>query len=239
MTEPKFITLSCPNCRTLTRAEIAGTVEYAGGQEEASIRVMLVRCPGCTYPLVGYQHDQDIDEYGRQGWSDPERVWPRPHATLSSSIPPKIAFSLNEAQKCLAATAYTASAAMTGRALEAIGRHFHTKGKAQQLMLAAGLDELQKNEIIDKRLYEWGMELKNNRNLAAHASDQMFDRHDAEDLFNFVAAICEYVFVLSEKFAEFRKRQAAKNKSKVPDDGGGRMNAHLIPSPCIFITSPI
>jgi len=43
---------------------------------------------------------------------------------------------------------------MTGRALEAIGRHFPTKGEAHQLMLADGLDELHKNQIIDNRLYE-------------------------------------------------------------------------------------
>jgi hypothetical protein len=219
MTEPKFITLDCPNCRTRSRAEITGMVEYDGGQEDASIRVMLARCPGCTYPLVGYQHDQDMDEYGRQGWSDPERVWPRPNATLSSSIPPKIGVNLSEAQKCMAATAYTASVAMTGRALEAIGRHFHTKGKAQQLMLAAGLDELHKNEIIDKRLYEWGKALHENRNLAAHASDRIFDRHDAQDLLNFAIAICEYVFVLSEKFAEFQKRQADKKTPKAIVNG--------------------
>jgi hypothetical protein len=155
-----------------------------------------------------------MDEYGRECWSDLERVWPRPHANVSSSIPPKIADSLSEAQKCLAATAYTASVAMTGRALEAIGRHFHTNGKADRLMLAAGLDELHNKEIIDKRLYEWGKALHENRNLAAHASDRIFDRHDAQDLLNFAIAICEYVFVLSEKFAEFQKRQAVKKTPK-------------------------
>jgi Domain of unknown function (DUF4145) len=214
MTESKFITLDCPNCRTRSRAEIAGTVEYDGGQEDTSVRVMLARCPGCSYPLVGYQHDNAMDEYGRECWSDSERVWPRPHANVSSSIPPKIADSLSEAQKCLAATAYTASVAMTGRALEAIGRHFHTNGKADRLMLAAGLDELHNKEIIDKRLYEWGKALHENRNLAAHASDRIFDRHDAQDLLNFAIAICEYVFVLSEKFAEFQKRQVVKKTPK-------------------------
>lgn len=149
-----------------------------------------------------------------QVWSDPKRVWPQPNTNVSGGIPQKIADSLNEAQKCLTADAYAASVAMTGRALEAIGRHFHTKGKAHQLMLGEGLQELHKNEIIDKRLYEWGKELQQNRNLAAHASDQVFDRDDAKDLFNFVAAICEYVFVLSKKFEEFKKRQSDKKNPK-------------------------
>ena len=147
-------------------------------------------------------------------WSDPERVWPRPNINLSGRIPQKIADSLNQAQKCQAAEAYTASVAMTGRALEGIGRHFHTEGKAHALMLGKGRDELRKNKIIDQRLYEWGKELQQNRNLAAHASDEAFDRDDAEDLFNFVAAICDYVFVLSQKFEEFKSRTGEKEKIK-------------------------
>jgi hypothetical protein len=101
---------------------------------------------------------------------------------------------------------------MTGRALEAIGRHFHTKGKSDKLMLAQGLEELHTAQIIDRRLYEWGKELQTNRNLAAHASGQIFERDDAEDLFDFAAAICEYVFVLTEKFENFKKRQAGRTK---------------------------
>jgi Domain of unknown function (DUF4145) len=220
MAEAKFVVLDCPYCQTLTRSEVAGTVESFGGPEDQSVRVTLAQCPGCRYPLVGYQHDEAIDEYGNEGWSDFKRIWPRPDASLSSSIPPKIAASLSEAQKCLAATAYTASVAMTGRALEAIGRHFHTNGKADRLMLAAGLDELHDKEIIDNRLYTWGKALHENRNLAAHASDRIFDRHDAQDLLNFAIAICEYVFVLAERFAEFQKRQAAKKTPKATGFSG-------------------
>ena len=99
---------------------------------------------------------------------------------------------------------------MSGRALEAIGRYFHTKGKADWLMLPEGLEELYSNQVIDERLYEWGKELKENQNLAAHASDQIFDRDDAEDLFDFATAMCEYVFVLTERFHAFKARQQSK-----------------------------
>jgi hypothetical protein len=47
---------------------------------------------------------------------------------------------------------------------------------------------------IDQRLYEWGEELREHRNLAAHASERTFNREDAEDLFEFVNAICECLF---------------------------------------------
>lgn len=224
MAEANFIVLDCPFCRTRVRAEIAALLEYGGGEDgPPGLSVTLARCPSCSYPLVGYQEDCGYEErYGsmREVWSVPKRVWPRPDINLPGSIPKKISDSLSEAQACLTAGAYTASVMMAGRALEAIGRHFHRKGKAQRLMLSEGLDELHKSQIIDKRLYEWGKELQRNRNLAVHPSDQLFDRDDAEDLFNFAAAICEYVFVLSEKFEEFKKRQASKEKSKVSGTNG-------------------
>jgi hypothetical protein len=80
---------------------------------------------------------------------------------------------------------------MTGRALEAVARHFHASSEADRLMLGRGLDQLHKSGVIDNRLHEWGKELQQNRNLAAHATSTMFDRRDAEDLFDFAIAICE------------------------------------------------
>jgi hypothetical protein len=64
------------------------------------------------------------------------------------------------------------------------------------------------NGIIDKRLHEWGDELRKHRNLAAHASGVKFNLIDAKDLYDFSTAICEYVFVLTEKFDSFKERQA-------------------------------
>ena len=182
---------------------------------EQEIGVTLARCPDCMHPLVIYEEAcaYEPSSWDRVDtiWSKPARLWPKPKLNLSDSIPEKIAASLDEAQSCLVAGTFTASVAMSGRALEAVGRHFHTRGKADRLMLAEGLDELYSNQIIDKRLYEWGKELKDNGNLAAHASDQVFDRDDAEDLFDFAIAICEYVFVLTERFEAFKKRHSSKN----------------------------
>ena len=66
---------------------------------------------------------------------------------------------------------------------------------------------MHENKIIDERLYEWSKELHLNRNLAAHASSEEFGKDDAEDLFNFASAICDYVFVLTEKFDRFKARR--------------------------------
>ncbi len=53
---------------------------------------------------------------------------------------------------------------MVGRALEGICVHQKTKAKT----LAPGLKELLNKEIIDKRLFTWGEELRKLRNLGAH-----------------------------------------------------------------------
>jgi hypothetical protein len=53
-----------------------------------------------------------------------------------------------------------------------------------------------------------GDELRKHRNLAAHASGAKFILTDAKDLYDFSTAICDYVFVLTEKFESFKKRQA-------------------------------
>ena len=140
---------------------------------------------------------------------DPQRLWPEPPRSFWR-IPSEIRESLKEADRCLKCGANTASVGMSGRALEAIGRHFNPKQK-KPLMLAAGLQKLHEEEIIDSRLLEWGKALAQDRNLAAHASGTHFSPEDAEDIFKFTMNICEYVFVLSEQFKEYMKRRSQRN----------------------------
>ena len=45
--------------------------------------------------------------------------------------------------------------------------------------------------------------------------NERFTHDDAEDLFNFATAICDYVFVLNEKFRLFMKRKEAKKNPPV------------------------
>lgn len=91
---------------------------------------------------------------------------------------------------------------MCGRALEGVCIHFGIKS-----MLAKGLAELRDRKLIDERLFDWGEQLRKHRNLAAHASKERITREDANDLFEFVTAICEYIFVLSSRFQEFMARK--------------------------------
>ena len=80
-----------------------------------------------------------------------------------------------------------------------------------------GLKELLDREVIDKRLFRWSEELRLHRNLAAHATDEQFSHDDAEDLFAFATAICDYIFVLKDKFDSFMERKEAKKRPVVQE----------------------
>jgi hypothetical protein len=93
---------------------------------------------------------------------------------------------------------------MSGRTLEGVCKHH----SAKSTNLSAGLRELKDKGVIDNRLFKWGEELRKHRNIGAHASNEKISKADAKDLLDFVSAICEYVFVLTEKFNKFMERKS-------------------------------
>jgi hypothetical protein len=205
--------IDCPHCQARVNGEVRkldAHYESEPGNDcpIAGYRVGLLNCPECGHILVGHQtlfKPAGFDAINDpEEWSGAVRVWPDPVSQLAISIPESVRACLLEAHKCLHATAYTACVAMSGRAIEAMCRHFGTKRET----LFEGLKELHDRGVIDKRLYEWGDELRKHRNLAAHASGAKFNLTDAKDLYDFSTAICDYVFVLTEKFESFKKRQA-------------------------------
>ncbi len=216
MSVPPTLLLICPRCRALVQARMEGTVQrlfYTDKQSNITSgdRTTIGRCSSCSLVMVA---QEKLEEYKKKRsaeptikWGKAQRVWPEAQTILSNVIPSSIRDSLIEASKCLEHSAFTASVAMTGRALEAIARFFHKGGKESRLMLGKGLEELHTNKIIDERLYLWSKELHEHRNLAAHATDAYFGKADAEDLFDFAVAICEYVFVISKKYETFLERK--------------------------------
>ena len=72
--------------------------------------------------------------------------------------------------------------------------------------LAKGLKELKDKGVIDGRLFEWGDSPRGRRNIGAHATDEEVSREDANDVLDFTIAICEYVYVLAEKYEGFKAR---------------------------------
>ena len=82
-------------------------------------------------------------------------------------------------------------------------------------MRACNRGDLQraKDEVqIDGRLFQWGDALRERRNIGAHATEEDISGEDAKDVLDFALAICEYVFVLSERYADFQARSQKKKK---------------------------
>jgi Domain of unknown function (DUF4145) len=238
--------IDCPRCKAKVAAEQHGFTERSYFDDDAGEpfgeRILLGKCPKCKLPLVGraeqiefanYQ-GADFDVYG-----DVVRVYPEPPKEFTSHrIPKTLTHSLLEAERCLQVGANTAACVMLGRALEALCRDVlaekpestadaaATAKPKKPVMLGNGIRELRDRKIIDERLYDWSVSLQAMRNLAAHPEDITVSREDAEDLRVFVNAITEYVYDLTDRYAEFKEREAEKKK---PRPSAAEMFAGILP----------
>lgn len=202
--------IECDFCEAKVDGRVIAKKEYLIRHEEAEpTLIYLLQCPVCNSVLVGGS-DQIQVSANEYDWTPPNRLWPNPDERLHSSIPNICRISLTEAHKCYRAKAHSACAVMCGRAIEAVCSEYKTKSKN----LAGGLRELRDKGVIDQRLFDWAESLREQRNIGAHATEEDVSRDDAHDVLDFSLAICEYVFVLSEKYEDFKARQAKKAKRK-------------------------
>jgi hypothetical protein len=216
--------IECPYCESKVNGKVIGEHESFREDDPWPFKAILLECPVCKNSLLGCQELMQTAR-DREEWISGNRLWPQPTNSLSWIIPSIVRDSLEEAQKCYNAKAYSACAVMCGRALEGICKEYGTKGK----ILSSGLKELLDKKIIDERLFQWGEALREHRNLGAHATEEKISKEDAHDLLDFVNAICDYVFVLTDKFEKFMNRKAKKQakvkKSKRHDSGDSGSSA--------------
>lgn len=196
--------IECPYCESKVDGLVKGEHEsFDPNEDPFPFKAVLVQCPVCNNALLG---GCDLIQVGPKEyeWSSLNRLWPKQESYVDSDIPAIARNSLIEARLCYKAKAYSASVVMSGRTLEGVCKHHATKSQN----LALGLKELKEKGIIDERLFKWGEELRKHRNVGAHATDEKISKEDARDLLDFVNAICEYVFVLTEKFNKFMERKS-------------------------------
>ncbi len=199
----------CPDCKARVSCDVVTEYDFNDVEyQEEPIRLRIVKCPDCRLPQVLVQTyfmwgtgDDD------QGFSDGERLWPEPERRLSYEIPKDVRNSILEARKCLDCGTYNAASVMCGRAVEALCAEF---GVNRRTTLAKKLEKLREKEVIDGRLFKWGDALRLHRNLGAHGFDQQVTEDDAKDLLMFTEAICDYVFVLSQRFDEYMERRPSE-----------------------------
>jgi hypothetical protein len=191
--------IECYKCESKVDAKpLAEHYSYDPEDYPEHFFAVFLECPICKNPLLGGNSFFDS-----RNESDLQRLWPKPETYVDFRIPEISKLSLIEAKLCFKVKAYSATAVMCGRALEGICSHHQTSAKT----LAAGLKELKEKNIIDERLFLWSEELRKHRNIGAHASTEKVSREDALDLIDFVTAICDYVFVLNERFDTFMRRK--------------------------------
>jgi len=196
--------VGCPTCNAKVQAEERGFIWGKCGNREPEDACLFVRCVVCGCPMViwasgRYQCGPSEDEYD---WGYTKRVWPSIDELNHPAIPVRVAKDLLNAKKCLDAGVYSATVVMCGRALEGVVRE-----KCGEAHLFKGLAKLREMRVIDDRLYEWSELLRKERNLGAHSNDEDITRNNARDLYDFVLALCEFVYVLTEKYNAFVKRK--------------------------------
>lgn len=196
-----IVVIDCPDCALRVSASVKGFVKNT----DTDHTVVLVRCPSCEGPLVGFTHLYQ-DDRGDWAYDNAERLWPAPSAVeLSTSIPERIRQDIKDAQKCIAHGIWSAAVVLCGRAVERFAAE-----KAPGKTLAVGLVELKVQGVIDEKLLQWANALRKERNLGAHAAEEEVTKENATDVLAFTIAIFEYVYTLSEKYAEFVARKATK-----------------------------
>ncbi len=195
--------INCPICKARVDATVHGQREFYDREADPfPYRVAVLECVTCHTTLVGFQEYIEMPDE-EPSWTAAERLWPDPKRIISGAIPDIVRISLEEADRCFHAGAFSATGVMCGRALEGVCVHFKTKAQN----LNGGLRELRDQKVIDERLFTWGDELRKVRNLGAHATTEKVSREDAQDVLNFLHAICDYVFVLSKRFENFMVRR--------------------------------
>jgi len=193
----------CPHCESRVDCDEKGDVELDLEQAGVPSKIVLLQCKVCKNPLVGYS---ELVQTGPDDWDwdSAVRQWPVPEDDVDWAIPEIARNSLVEAKLCFKAKAYSACAVMCGRTIEGVCKNHDPKTRA----LAAGLKKLKQDGVIDDRIFGWSEALREHRNLGAHATTEKVKKDDARDLLDFAIAICEYVFILNEKFSRFQARQA-------------------------------
>jgi hypothetical protein len=164
------LSVPCPYCSAKVDATVIATHESHTDDETVDLelgdlpnRATLLLCPVCKSFILGIE---EAHPSGETEWWDMDIVWPPSKSLiLADAIPSGIRASLREAYLVLQAGAPIASAAMSGRAIEGICRHYET----QSPNLRLGLQELKERGVIDGRLYQWSQELHWHRNVACRA----------------------------------------------------------------------
>lgn len=204
--------VTCPHCERPALAGVVGEAPDFSGEDGPPYLLELVRCGKCSKPFVTVEED-----YG-DGWDgEPGVLWPEQQRPLSLHVPEDLRRTHAEGRRCFSAKAYTATAVMVRRTLEAVcidqGMTGDPSGRPKPLFKM--LEEMRDQGKIDGRLFEWAHELRSLGNQGAHYSSASVTREDAADGLALAEALLDYLYVLHAQFNTFKlRRQTAREKRR-------------------------
>ena len=70
------------------------------------------------------------------------------------------------------------------------------------------INDLHNRKIIDDKFFDWANALRLLGNKATHDS-VIINKRDVEDLFEFTKALIDYIFILTKKFEDYKKRHSS------------------------------
>ncbi|MFJ9057185.1 DUF4145 domain-containing protein [Streptomyces sp. NPDC102409] len=215
----KDLLITCPRCEQPALAEVVGEAKGLDDDGSPPYMLELVRCGKCTRPYLVVEED-----YG-EGWDgEPGVLWPYQQRPLSLHVPEDLRRTHEEGRRCFSAKAYTATAVMVRRTLEAVcvdqGMVDNKRGRPRPLFEM--LEEMRDQGKIDGRLFEWAHELRSLGNQGAHYSGISVTREDAADGLALAEALLDYLYVLHAQFNRFKQRR---------QDAQEKQRAHTLPSP--------
>ena len=198
--------MECNQCNAYIDATVVGSFNYFHGGGRGSGRFLLATCSKCQSPIFVWQ-----DNIGNLAegdiWDAPIKLYPYSEFAITANTPSIIKETYDEAVRCFDAHAYTATAVLCRKTIEAICQ-YHGINESN---LDHSLTKMNAEGVIDDRLYEWSDMLRTSGNEAVHEMGTTVPKQDASDMIEFTSAIIDYLFSYREKFKEFKKRRGKKN----------------------------
>jgi hypothetical protein len=196
--------IHCPHCEAQVQAEVLAERESPAWEDMEPTKYVFLACTHCGTSMVGFSEWEPARDERGSGWGKLLRQWPEVNQQIHRNIPAIVRRSLEEAERCRSAKAYTACAVMVGRAIEGM-----CKDKVGAKYLGDGLKKLKAQGFIEEKLFQWGEALRTERNIGAHAGTELVSWQNARDALDFAHAMAEYVYVLDEKYKEWVARRTA------------------------------
>ena len=208
--EQKTVDVFCANCNVQTAARVVAEhsrstlppfldVEWTNTEYDIYV-YNIAACGRCESVFLVESKVWCNSEY--EVPQDQRVLYPSPSQVSMDGIPAIAARPYLEAAGAFNAGLYRSCAVMSRTCVEAVCHEFgETKGS-----LNRRLSNLRESGKIDQKLLEWAHQLRSIGNDAAHDLEIVIEQVDAKDTLDFVEAILMYVFTLTTRFEEFKRR---------------------------------